>query len=352
MKRGLVALELPDAVRADAARRVQRLRERMSEAGCVAALVYGDVSRSDDLAYLGTLCVYWNEGVLVVPAAGDVAFATKLSPRVHPWMRASSTVSDLRSGPDLPKLIARVLAEASAASRPRIGLVERDGWPSGLLGDLIIALPDVEFVDLAAVVRAGRLQPDARELEELRRLGRVVSAAATTATEVTGPPIPPAVRIGGIERSVRCAGMTDVFASAEQAADGSVTAGVVAQLQHLWLRAARTSGGPLAEHALAGAARAAAALADGATEATVATAVNDGVSPEVELTTRCVRHVDLTPDGDGRRVPDQDGPLRHGQVVAVAVTASDARGRAIWADTYLIADGPAIGLSHTEAPDR
>ena len=37
------------------------------------------------------------------------------------------------------------------------------------------------------------------------------------------------------------------------------------------------------------------------------------------LTTVCVRHVDLTPVGDGRRPSDIDGPLGPGEVVAVAL---------------------------------
>lgn len=346
MKRGLIARDPSDAVRASAEQRVTAVRERVREAGCVVGLVYGDVSRSDDISYLGTLCVYWNEGILAVPADGDVAFITKLSPRVHPWMRASSTVTDLRSGPNLPKLIGGLLEDLQAEPQPRIGLVERDWWPSGLLADIAAAFPEAELADLGDVVRAARLVPDAGELDLLRRAGVVAGEAVQSAIDLEGSA--PAARIGEIERRVRRAGMTDLFAVAEEAPDGSVTTGAVVQLQHLWLRAARSGGGALAEHATVGAARATAALRDGVTEAEVAQAARDGVPADVTLTTVCVRHVDLTPVGDGRRPSDVDGPLRAGEVVAVAVTASDDRAQATVADTHLLSDDGATALTRPE----
>ena len=87
MKRGLVATEVPETTRAACAARVQRLRARLREAGCDAALIYGDVSRSDDIYYLANLCLYWNEGVLVVPARGEVTFVN------DPASTSTSTVS-------------------------------------------------------------------------------------------------------------------------------------------------------------------------------------------------------------------------------------------------------------------
>jgi len=99
MKRGLVLFD-PAEIPADEWRgRVAAVQRQLAASGTDVALIYGDVSRSDDIAYLTNLCVYWNEGILAVPAHGDPVFLTKLSPRVHPWMRLISTVTEIRSGP-------------------------------------------------------------------------------------------------------------------------------------------------------------------------------------------------------------------------------------------------------------
>ena len=339
MKRGLVATEVPETTRAACAARVQRLRARLREAGCDAALIYGDVSRSDDIYYLANLCLYWNEGVLVVPARGEVTFATKLSPRVHPWMRATSVVSELHSGPNLPKLICEALG--GAGSR-RVGVVEHDWWPGALLDDLAVALGQSELVDLVDAVRRDRLEPDEAELAQLRDLGCLAATGLLAAGELEGKP---ADRIAAIERVTRAAGATDVFAAAEDAADGSASVGVIVQLGHLWLRAARSGGGALADHAAFGAAQAAAALRDGATLASVASAVTAPASGEIALRTECVCHVDLGPGGARFRAEDSDKPLRSGEVATIAVTAVGPAGRAAYGDTYLVAHESAATLS-------
>ena len=110
MKRGLVLLD-PAEIPADEWRgRVAAVQRELAAAGTDVALIYADVSRSTTSRYLTNLCVYWNEGILAVPAHGDPVFLTKLSPRVHPWMRLISTVTEIRSG--------RSFAELVATSRP------------------------------------------------------------------------------------------------------------------------------------------------------------------------------------------------------------------------------------------
>ena len=84
MKRGLVLFDPAEIPAAEWRARVAAVQRELAASGTDVALIYGDVSRSDDIAYLTNLCVYWNEGVLAVPAHGEPAFLTKLSPRVFP----------------------------------------------------------------------------------------------------------------------------------------------------------------------------------------------------------------------------------------------------------------------------
>lgn len=83
MKRGLVVLDHDELPEEEWRRRIDRTRAVLREQGVDLALVYGDVFRSDDIAYLTNLCIYWNEGMLAVPADGEPALLTKLSPRVQ-----------------------------------------------------------------------------------------------------------------------------------------------------------------------------------------------------------------------------------------------------------------------------
>src|SRR3954470_19296331 len=141
MKRGLVVLDPDEVPTGEWQERVGGLQRRLAEERVDLALVYGDVFASDDIGYLTNLCIYWNEGVLAVPVDGEPAFLTKLSKRVHPWMRATSTLEDLRSGRDLAGLIADLAGETRA-----VGLVDRDLWPAALVHDVEATLPDTRLV--------------------------------------------------------------------------------------------------------------------------------------------------------------------------------------------------------------
>ncbi len=300
MKRGLVLP--PEPVHEE---RLDALRARMAEAGADVALVYGDVSRSDDIAHLTNLCVYWNEGVVGVPAEGEPALLSKLSKRVHPWMRETSTLNDLRSGRDLAKLLAEFAGDAR-----RVGLVDRDVWPAQLVDELGEAC-GAELVDLPDAVRADRLVPEAGRVRELgARLGAALEATGGAA---------------GVERELRAAGALDVIAVCHEAADGSVTLDVRVQQYGMWLRAARCEGGRAAERVSGELAAAAEALRAG-----------DAPGPGVRLTS----HADLAP-GAPHRDADEARP---GEVV-IAEVASEG---AIAAAPFLLEAGGAESLTRSE----
>jgi hypothetical protein len=221
VKRGLV--EPPSAPHAA---RVEALRARMREAGADAALVYGDVSRADDIAWLTNLCIYWNEGVIGVPAKGEPALLSKLSKRVHTWMRATSTLTDLRSGRDLAALIAEWAGDAR-----RIALVDRDLWPAQLVRELADAC-GAELLDLPGAVREDRLAADPGTARELGARLAVALDEASTAE--------PAEAVAIVERRLRGAGALDVVATHD-----GVVFDVAVQQHGMWLRAAR--GGDVAE---------------------------------------------------------------------------------------------------------
>jgi hypothetical protein len=316
VKRGLVRLDPAELPAAELVRRVRAVQERLREAGVVAALIYGDVSRSGDIAYLTNLCIYWNEGVLVVPAAGEPAFLTRLSARVHPWMRATSSVRDLVSGGDL----ARLVADRLAASEPgAVGVVGRSWWPGLLLESVARLAPDRELRDLGGLVRADRLRPAGAELALLRRASAVAGDALARAS-AGGPP--------DAELAARRAGATDVAVDHDPAPDGAVALEVRVQLLGCWALAAGTVPAAPALDAAWGAAIA-------RLRAGVAPAELGAAAPgwDVDL----VPHPDLETRGDHRLPEDRAAAGAAGQVAALRVSTSLPGGRRlVAARTYLL----------------
>ena len=234
MKRGLVVLdtaEVPEQERPD---RVARLQRRLKDEGVTIGLVYADVHRSDDVGYLTNLCIYWNEGILAVPAEGDPAFLMKLSPRVHPWMRRSSTLTDLRSGKGFTALVQGFVE--NAAEPGVIGLVDAALWPTTTVDEVRAAAPGWDVRPLGGLVREQRLVPSAAELG---LLGTATGHLSTALDAVLGPDLPDGERIALLEQALRGAGYTDLMVEVVHGPDGVSAVEATGQFRFSWLRAAR-----------------------------------------------------------------------------------------------------------------
>src|SRR5262249_1202367 len=120
----------------DLEKRVGALQADLKAQGLAGAIVCAGVYHSGDLGYLSNICLYWNEALLAVPAEGSPALLTKLSPRVANWWRATSQLTDFRSGRVLAKLVEDFLAGVGPGG---IGLVELDWWPDSVVADVSAA---------------------------------------------------------------------------------------------------------------------------------------------------------------------------------------------------------------------
>jgi hypothetical protein len=350
MKRGLVVLDDSEISAAERERRVRELQERVSAQGVDVALVYGDVHRSDDIGYLTNLCIYWNEGVLAVPAAGDPVFLTKLSPRVHGWMRRTSTVSELRSGRGFGALARELLADRPSGT---IGLVDARRWPATVVDEIAAALPGWELRLLGDLVRDQRLIPSRGEVELLRAAGRIVARAAGRAS---APDLAAAARVALVESELRGAGFADVLVTSAATGDGVVSIEIIGQYRHGWLRAARLvdAGGGAAWTATLRAALAAAvdAVTAGAPVAKIAAAAEPALANPpggAIVDVAWINQADLSTNGEYER-HDVHARLPEGTVGAVSVEALFADGgRAVVADTVLVDVGATRRL--TAVPD-
>lgn len=284
--------------------RVSRLQERMAAEGITIALVYGDVYRSTDIGYLSNLCIYWNEGILAVPAQGRPTFLTKLSPRVHTWMRATSKVDDLRSGKAFGPLVAKFLTERETGV---VGLVDHPLWPVDLAAEISDAAPGWEVRSLGGLVREQRLVPSVAEVA-LARDG--ASALRRGFDAATAPGLEGQERVAVLERELRGHGFTEVLASAT-----TETIEATGQYRHGWLHLAEPLDpgwtGPLgaALRAVVG------AVVPGATRQDLGAAAVPKFPAGVDWHVTCVNQADLATGGE--YVPDE--PIPAGAVVVVGV---------------------------------
>lgn len=342
MKRGLVLLD-PAEITADEWRgRVAAVQRELAASGIDVALIYGDVSRSDDIAYLTNLCVYWNEGILAVPAQGEPVFLTKLSPRVHPWMRLISTVTEIRSGRDLAELVAQFLAPADGRT---VGLVEAELWPGAVAAELRRALAGWVVRPLAGLVRAQRQVPSAAEVILLRH---AAASLAATAVAAAAPGLTDDERIAVAERGLRADGFLDVLADTAPTADGATSVRITGQYRYLWLHASRiaaagaAAGWPdLLREAIATAVTAARPGATGADLEQAARPYLDRLPAGATGNVRWVHHADMATNGEYADYPS-NRPIPAGSVVVVGIDVRFADGtHAAVAETVLAgADGP------------
>lgn len=345
MKRGLVLFD-PAEIPADEWHdRVAAVQRELSDSGTDVALIYGDVSRSDDIAYLTNLCVYWNEGILAVPAQGQPVFLTKLSPRVHPWMRLISTVTEIRSGRSFAELVAKFLGPRDGGT---VGLIEADLWPGAVAEEIGQALAGWQVRPFPGLVRMLRQVPSAAELTLLRHAG--VSLAKTAAAAAAAG-LTDAERIAVAEQDLRSDGFLDVLADTARTADGVTTVRITGQYRYLWLHASRladTGNAAWPDLLRQAMAAAVAAAVPGATAATLDAAARPALDRMPEGATdevRWVYHADVGTNGEYADYPaNLSIPAGSAGVVSIDVRFADGR-HATVGETVLVTDDGPVCLS-------
>ncbi len=207
MRRGLLQWnpqELPIGV---LEARIARLRAAMKRAGLEAFLIYTNLVRPSAVTYLTGFTPYWSEGLLLVPAAGRLAFATALSNRVADWIRSTNPVSEVVSTPTPGALLGERLA--SDSSIKRVGVPELDMLPSGLSDEFAAAAPKIEWVESSPLFATLRRHVDDTERNFLERADALAVAAldqidASHATDA-------GTLAGSLEKHARLAAAEEVY---------------------------------------------------------------------------------------------------------------------------------------------
>jgi Xaa-Pro aminopeptidase len=312
------------------------VQAELRAAGVDVALVYNDVSRGDDIGYLTNLVIYWNEGMLAIPAEGEATLLTKLSKRVFSWMQKTSVLEDLRSGQTLGKLVAGYVADRPPGT---IGFIDADLWPAAYVEEIAAAVPEWTTVELGPLVR------DARKILSPAELGVIRSAAgvlrdALAAADTGG--LDMRDRMGALESVARHGGFTDVLLRGTEA-DGHVTIETAGEYRQSWLLTGRTYGDAVFLGSLADAQRAAlAAIAPGVAwsrveaAALAALALPDGAAAVVTWSSQA----DFANRGELR--PTSPAGPAAGEVAALQLEVIEEGGRrSVLTDTFLTAAGGA-----------
>ena len=333
MKRGLVVLDHDEVSVDEWSGRIAALQADLRAQGVDLALIYNDVSRGDDIGYLTNLVIYWNEGVLAVPAEGEATLLTKLSKRVFPWMQRTSNLSDIRSGRAFGALVSAYVADRPAGT---IGFVDAELWPAGVVREIEAAVPEWRTKLLGPLVRDRRALPSEAELSLLRTGAGILRDALAAAT---ADGLGARDRIAAIEDIARRGGFADLlFRMADD--EGHVTFEAAGQYRNGWLLIARTFGDESWLPALADAQRAAlGAVRPGvewsAVEASAASAL-EALPPGSVSTLRWISQADFATGGELQPAPET-GPAE-GEVIAVVLEVVDPRGiRSVLTDTVLVA---------------
>jgi hypothetical protein len=174
MKRGLVEWDPSELSRETLAGRVARCQAVLAERELDAAVFYTSVAQPGLVRYLVHFLPYWNEGVVVLPRAGEPTLFVALSNRVFPWIKGSSTLEDVRASRSLGADAARLLAEHGAT---RVGLADRASIPYRVVQELTANLAGGQVVDAAEIAASIRLGADADELRLRARAAAIVARA-------------------------------------------------------------------------------------------------------------------------------------------------------------------------------
>ena len=201
MRRGLLAWDETEVPAAALDSRVARCQAAMADAGLDALLVYTNFPRPAAVSWLTHFVPYWSQGMLMVPAEGPPDLVVSLSKRVAGWIADTSHMGDIVSTPRIGAELAARLQHAA-----RIGVVERDRAPTGILEPLLAEHPKARLEDATELFRAVRHPADAAEIEVSRRAAALAHEAMTAAREARAGSL-----IAAIEGNARSNGAEEVL---------------------------------------------------------------------------------------------------------------------------------------------
>jgi hypothetical protein len=208
MRRGLISrspVELPDSV-LDA--RIDRARAAMREAGLDALVVYTNNTRPAGVSWLAGFVPYWSEALLVVPREGPPYLVAALTFRVKTWIERTSRLGEVLHNPRVGLKAAQQIA--STQRNAAVGVVDFDGMPAGIVGDLREGGPDLRLSDASPLFAKLRGKADPAEIALAAKAAAIAHRALAQAdgsAALNG-------MVAAVEREARLLGAEEIYIAA------------------------------------------------------------------------------------------------------------------------------------------
>ena len=174
MRHGLMLWREEELSRADVLERQVRLQAATYAAGLDALIVYTNNVRSAGVTFATGFTPYWSDALLLLPVEGQGVFATALSKRVGNWIKSTNPTAEVAHSPQPGRLVGERLAAGGAR---KIGVVELDHMPGGLVDEIRTAAPSVELIEASGLFAAVRRMPNAAELRLAAKADAIAAAA-------------------------------------------------------------------------------------------------------------------------------------------------------------------------------
>jgi hypothetical protein len=202
MRRGLMAWDQAEVPKSALEQRLAVLRAVMKDEGFDALVLYTNIARGASVWWLTGFTPYWNEGLLHVPAQGEMVFATALSKRVAEWIESVMPAGQVVTTPKPAALISAGLVKDGAK---RIGVLELDDFPAGHAKIILETVPGAQLIDATSAFARVRSGSDAVERGLLVKAD-ALARASCAAVELNTPdarafmaPCETVARLGGAE---------------------------------------------------------------------------------------------------------------------------------------------------------
>ena len=184
--------------------RQARLREALNSSALNGILIYTNHVRSAAVTWATGFTPYWSDALWLMPMDGPPLFATALSKRVGNWIAATNPTSEIVHSPKPGALIG---ARLSVIGLKKIGVVELDRMPSGLIQEVMNTC-STELVDATDVFATVRAVP---ELAESGLVSKAIKIADDALATIPLLRMHSGDIMQAVELSARLAGVEEVY---------------------------------------------------------------------------------------------------------------------------------------------
>ena len=235
------------------AKRFKRVQQAVAESGDDAWLVYGDVQRHGNIAFVSNFLPRVRSALVFVPRKGAPVLLANIGLRDVPAAKTMTWIDDIRPFGRLPKDLAALIDQQGLKSA-RLGTCGFDiSLPMSEWEAIEKALPQVRWASRDEQIGQLRAAKDAAEIAALRRAAEIAATALEVAPDALRPDANLRQAIAAIDLAARRQGAEDTSymigiggASLRPVTDRKLLTGDVltlymtVQSQRYWAEAARS----------------------------------------------------------------------------------------------------------------